>query len=104
MSRVPAGPARTLELPVGGGGELIAVTHLALVIWGTCALAMLCALLAVAFIVVREWCWNRDRGRRVIQMLQREREIGGAPVVAGPMALQLEEIRALPEVFEPLGR
>jgi hypothetical protein len=69
-----------------------------LIVWATGTLVMLCALLAVALFVVREWCWNRDRRRRVAVMLQRERKANSSAVVAGPMAIQLAQIRALPEV------
>jgi hypothetical protein len=57
---------------------------------------------AGVFVALREWRWDRDRSRRIRSMLEREREnvraVGGW---AEPMAGQLEEIRALPEVLEP---
>jgi hypothetical protein len=86
------------EIAVRRGGEVKSVSSPLLIIWVTCTSAMLCALLATAFLVVREWCWNRDRRRRVAAMLQRERKTNGSAVVAHPMALQLAQIRALPEV------
>jgi hypothetical protein len=54
------------------------------------------------YLAARERRWNRDRRRRIAVMLERERttrmaEIGCVEV----MAIQLAEIRALPEVLEP---
>jgi hypothetical protein len=53
------------------------------------------------FLAARERIWNRDRSRRIAAMLERERarrpaEIGWVEA----MAIQLAEIRALPEAFE----
>jgi hypothetical protein len=50
----------------------------------------------------RERRWNRDRGRRIAEMLQRERVIQMVTVDwLEAMAIQLAEIRALPEAREP---
>jgi hypothetical protein len=50
----------------------------------------------------RERRWNRDRGRRIAEMLQRERVIQMVTVDwLEAMAIQLAEIRGLPEA---LGR
>lgn len=53
------------------------------------------------YIAVREQRWNRDRRRRIAEMRRRERatfmaEIGWVEA----MAVQLVEIRALPEAFQ----
>ena len=51
---------------------------------------------------VRERRWNRDRRRRISQMVQRERV--NATAVCDwieAMAVQLAEIRTLPEAPEP---
>ena len=62
---------------------------------------LLCAGASLAFTLVREWWWDRDRSRRVATMLEREREnTPAAAGVCGLMAIQLAEIRALPEVCE----
>jgi hypothetical protein len=54
------------------------------------------------YLAARERHWNRDRRRRIAVMLERERatrtvEIGCVEA----MALQLAEIRALPEALDP---
>jgi hypothetical protein len=52
----------------------------------------------------RERRWNRDRRRRIAQMLYRERtSLGAKGEWVEGMVLQLVEIRSLPEVLEPLG-
>jgi hypothetical protein len=79
--------------------------RLLLILLATWTLSVLCAMGAVVFIVVREWWWNRDRSRHVMAMLHQERAIDEAAAVLGhhQMTAQLEQIRALPEVFEPVG-
>jgi hypothetical protein len=53
------------------------------------------------FLTVLEWRRNRDRSRRIARMLERERATVAAEIDwVDAMALQLEEIRALPEVVE----
>jgi len=53
------------------------------------------------FLTVLEWRRNRDRSRRIARMLERERATVAAEIdCVDAMALQLEEIRALPEVVE----
>jgi hypothetical protein len=50
----------------------------------------------------RERGWNRDRGRRIAEMLHRERLIQIVTVDwLEAMAIQLAEIRGLPEAPEP---
>jgi hypothetical protein len=51
---------------------------------------------------VRERSWNRDRSRRIDAMLKRER-VGVAATAEWleAMAMQLLEIRALPETTDP---
>jgi hypothetical protein len=50
----------------------------------------------------RERRWNRDRRRRIAEMLQRERVIQMVTVDwLEAMAIQLAEIRGLPEPLEP---
>ena len=74
---------------------------LPLVLWAGGVFAVLCAGASVAFILVREWWWDRDRRHRVATMLEREREnTRTAPGLYGHMTVQLAEIRALPEVRE----
>jgi hypothetical protein len=54
------------------------------------------------YLAARERRWNRDRSRRIAVMLERERAARtaeGGWVEA--MAIQLAEIRALPEALEP---
>jgi hypothetical protein len=52
---------------------------------------------------VRERRWNRDRSRRIAKLLERERATVAATADwMEAMAVQLAEIRALPEVPEPL--
>jgi hypothetical protein len=52
------------------------------------------------FLAVREWHWDRDRNRRITAMLARERaNLTSAGEQAEALAKQLDEIRALPEVF-----
>ena len=54
-------------------------------------------------LAVRECGWNRDRRRRIAAMLARERATLHADVVRlEAMAVQLAEIRALPEAAERL--
>jgi hypothetical protein len=54
------------------------------------------------YLAVREQKWNRDRRRRIAVMLERERTAAAAKIDwAEEMALQLAEIRALPEAPEP---
>jgi hypothetical protein len=54
------------------------------------------------YIAARERRWNRDRRRRIAEMLQRERSILTANVDwLEAMAIQLAEIRGLPEALEP---
>jgi hypothetical protein len=54
------------------------------------------------FLGARERCWNRDRSRRIAAMLERERVTRTAEVGwVEAMAIQLAEIRALPEALEP---
>lgn len=56
--------------------------------------------------MIRSWCasvrerrWNRDRSRRIAQMLERERSnLSAIDDWIEGMATQLTEIRALPEV------
>jgi hypothetical protein len=49
-----------------------------------------------------ERCWNRDRSRRIATMLERERATVAATTDwLEAMAIQLAEIRALPQVAEP---
>ena len=54
------------------------------------------------YVAARERRWDRDRSRRIAAMLQLERATLMANVewLEG-MALQLAEIRTLPEVVEP---
>jgi hypothetical protein len=53
------------------------------------------------FLAARERMWNRDRSRRIAAMLERERERRTAEIGwVEAMAIQLAEIRALPEAFE----
>src|SRR5690242_17677939 len=54
------------------------------------------------YIAARERRWNRDRRRRIAEMLQRERSMLTANVDwLEAMAIQLAEIRGLPEAVEP---
>jgi hypothetical protein len=53
------------------------------------------------FIAARERIWNRDRSRRIAVMLERERTRRAAEIGwVEAMAIQLAEIRALPEALE----
>ena len=53
------------------------------------------------YIAVRERRWNRDRRRRIAEMRQRERASFIAQVDwVEAMAIQLAEIRTLPEPLE----
>jgi hypothetical protein len=53
------------------------------------------------FIATRERIWNRDRSRRIAAMLERERTRRAAEIGwVEAMAIQLAEIRALPEALE----
>jgi hypothetical protein len=55
------------------------------------------------YFAARERRWNRDRKRRVAAMLERERASLLAEVDwLEAMAMQIAEIRALPETVEPL--
>jgi hypothetical protein len=50
----------------------------------------------------RELRWNRDRGRRIAETLERERAIQMVTVDwLEAMAIQLAEIRGVPEALEP---
>jgi hypothetical protein len=54
------------------------------------------------FLAARERRWDRDRRRRIAAMLERERTTRTAESGrVEAMAIQLAEIRALPEVVEP---
>jgi hypothetical protein len=49
----------------------------------------------------RERCWNRDRRRRIAEMRRRERASFMAQIDwVEAMAIQLAEIRTLPEAFQ----
>ena len=51
----------------------------------------------------RERRWNRDRVRRIAEMLERERAASATVLdCIESMAAQLAEIRALPEAPDPL--
>jgi hypothetical protein len=53
------------------------------------------------YIVARERCWNRDRRRRIAEMHRRERASFMAQIDwVEAMAIQLAEIRTLPEAFQ----
>ena len=51
----------------------------------------------------RERRWNRDRRRRIAEMFEREWATSGAAMIdwVEAMAVQLAEIRTLPEVPDP---
>jgi hypothetical protein len=52
-------------------------------------------------LAARERRWNRDRSRRIAAMVTRERATDGAEIDwVEAMAIQLAEIRALPEAWE----
>jgi hypothetical protein len=54
------------------------------------------------YAAARERRWNRDRSRRIAHMLERERATVAATADwLQAMAIQLAEIRALPEIVEP---
>lgn len=54
------------------------------------------------YAAVQQRCWKRDRSRRIAAMCQRERLIDLADLDRlEAMALQLAEIRSLPEALEP---
>jgi hypothetical protein len=54
------------------------------------------------YFAARERRWDRDRRRRIAEMLQRERAERAPDVEwVEAMAIQLTEIRTLPEVPEP---
>jgi hypothetical protein len=54
------------------------------------------------YAAARERRWNRDRSRRIAKMLDRERATVAATAAwLEAMAIQLAEIRALPQVAEP---
>jgi len=54
------------------------------------------------YAAVQQRCWSRDRSRRIVAMLERERAIAIADLdQLEAMASQLAEIRALPEALEP---
>ena len=60
------------------------------------------SMIRAAYLSVRERSWNRDRSRRIDAMLKRER--AGAAATAEwleAMAMQLLEIRALPQTMDP---
>jgi hypothetical protein len=59
------------------------------------------ASIAAPFVLIREWWWDRDRRRHVTAMLARDHQTDAVASRLAPMALQLAEIWALPEVFEP---
>jgi hypothetical protein len=53
------------------------------------------------YIVARERCWDRDRRRRIAEMRRRERASFMAQIDwVEAMAIQLAEIRTLPEAFQ----
>jgi hypothetical protein len=53
-------------------------------------------------LAARERRWNRDRSRRIAVMVMRERAADAAEIDwVQAMAIQLAEIRALPEALEP---
>jgi hypothetical protein len=53
------------------------------------------------YMVARERHWNRDRHRRIAEMRRRERASFMAQIDwVEAMAVQLAEIRTLPEVFQ----
>jgi hypothetical protein len=53
------------------------------------------------FLAARERRWNRDRRKRIATMLERERATRTAEIGwVEAMAMQLAEIRSLPEAFE----
>lgn len=53
------------------------------------------------YIVAREGRWNRDRRRRIAEMRRRERASFMAQIDwVEAMAIQLAEIRTLPEAFQ----
>ena len=57
------------------------------------------------YIVTRERCWNRDRRRRIAEMQRRERASFMAQINwVEAMAIQLAEIRTLPEVLQTPSR
>lgn len=75
--------------------------RLSLVLCALGGLTALCTGASLAFILAREWWWDRDRSRRVAAMLEREREnTRAAAGLHGLMTVQLAEIRSLPEVRE----
>ena len=54
------------------------------------------------YLAARERRWNRDRSRRIEKMLQRERAERMVKLDwVEAMAMQLAEIRTLPEAAEP---
>jgi hypothetical protein len=90
-----------MEFPAGSGRKVSDVSH-PLEVVAPCVLGALCVVAAPSFIVVREWWWNRDRRRRVAAMLHRELAVDEAQsLLTHQMTVQLEEIRALPEVGFP---
>jgi hypothetical protein len=53
------------------------------------------------YIAARERCWNRDRRRRIAEMRRRERATFMAQIDwVEAMAIQLAEIRTLPEASQ----
>ena len=57
------------------------------------------------YLAAREHRWDRDRRRRIAEMLQSERASRVAAIdLIEAMAIQLAEIRTLPEAPEPLRR
>lgn len=56
------------------------------------------------YLAARERRWNRDRRRRIAVMLNRERATAPTEIDRiEAMAIQLAEIRTLPEAFDPPG-
>jgi hypothetical protein len=61
------------------------------------------AMLRSLYLAARERRWNRDRRRRINEMLERERgrRLAETPGLSEEMAIQLAEIWALPEAPQP---
>jgi hypothetical protein len=59
-------------------------------------------MMRTVYLAARERRWNRDRRRRIALMLERERASAMAQIDwVEAMAIQLAEIRALPEARKP---
>jgi hypothetical protein len=59
-------------------------------------------MLNALYFAVRERWWNRDRGRQIGRMRRREQLARTFAIEwAVAMAMQLAEIRALPEISQP---